>query len=91
MTAVDALWHLLNAVAAPFGLAFLSVGLCWWMGWPQGVRRSVFGHLIAAYAASSLAYLGTWLWQGTEGTMSGYGMMVAACALAIWVRTLVGR
>ena len=89
MTPLDALWHLLNAVAAPFGLALLSA-VAVKLLWRQAAAGfSVLSLLIWAYAAAVSGHVAAWAWTGAEGSMTGYGLMVAATAVALWLRLFI--
>ena len=47
--------------------------------------------LMWAYLAALLAYVGAWAYTGAEGSMLGYGLMVSATAVALWLRAFVWR
>jgi hypothetical protein len=87
MTPADAAWHLLNALAAPFWVAVLSV-LAVKLVW----RRSLAHHacaralLLWAYTAALAAHAAAWAYTGVEGSMLGYAGMVVATAWALWLR-----
>ncbi|NBQ91290.1 MAG: hypothetical protein EBS47_11230 [Betaproteobacteria bacterium] len=89
MTPSDAAWHLVNAAAAPFWVALLSVlGLkLLWRG--PTVGRGWAALLPWAYLAALAAHVGAWAYWGAEGTMAGYGLMVLSTALALWVRAFM--
>lgn len=89
MTALDALWHLLNAVAAPFGVSALSAGALKLLWRHASTGRSWLGLTLWGYSAALVAHLGVWAYTGIEGTMTGYALMVAACALALWARAFL--
>ncbi len=87
MTLWDAAWHLLNALAAPFWVALLSVWavkLMW--------RRELAGRVGAstllgwAYLAALLAHVGAWAYSGVEGSQWGYAGTVVATAVSLWFR-----
>jgi hypothetical protein len=42
-----------------------------------------------AYLAALLAYVGTWAYNGVEGSMWGNAFTVTATALAIWLRAFL--
>ena len=86
MSPLDATWHLLNALAAPFGVALITVLLVKLLWRSASAHRSGLGLLAAAYSAALVAHLGAWAWTGVEGTMLGYGLMVAATAAVLWWR-----
>lgn len=80
MTVDQALWHGLQALWAPTGLAVLMSLLLKLPG-PWGARplswRRVFGWSLCMNCA---AYGAAWIVTGHEGSMAGYGGMVAANA-----------
>ena len=89
MTALDAIWHVLNAMAAPLGLALLSAGAVKLL-WRQAcLGRSWAGLTAWGAVAGLMAHTGNWAYFGVEGTMLGYALMVVACALALWFRVFV--
>jgi len=85
MDAVQQMWHGVNLLLLPCGLAAIHASICkllwrrelgavsWWRlaGW-CGVAAAVAG---AAGAA----------WTGHDGSMLGYGAMVVALAAATWL------
>jgi hypothetical protein len=87
----DAFWHVLNffAPAAFTGaLAAAVVKLLW--------RRELAGAgwlRLAGWsaAAGALALAGALVGFGRDGTMAGYGLMTAACALALWWAAFLRR
>ncbi len=87
MTPADAAWHLLNALAAPFGVAVLSV-LALWLLWRRSVARraSAVALFLWAYMAGLAAHAAAWAYTGVEGSMLGYAGMVVATACALWLR-----
>lgn len=87
MTPWDAAWHLLNALAAPFWVALLSVGALKLL-WRRALagRASALALLGWAYPAALLAHTGAWAYWGAEGSQWGYAGMVVATALALWFR-----
>ena len=91
MTPLDAAWHLLNALAAPFGVALLSVlgmKLLW-----RADTQAVSGRTLLwwAYLAALSAHAGAWAYTGAEGSMLGYALMAAAIAGALWLRGFIWR
>jgi hypothetical protein len=89
MTAVEALWHLLNALAAPFGLAVLSTAAVKLL-WRQATAGRLWpGLFLWAYLPAVVAHLGTWSYVGAEGSMMGYVLMVAACSVGLWLRVFI--
>lgn len=84
MSALDALWHLLNffAPAAVAGVvAAWMAKLLWWRD-----LKGVSGWRMAAWASSSsgLVLIAGLLWTGQDGKMLTYGAMVLTCAVALW-------
>lgn len=89
MTAVEALWHLLNALAAPFGLAALSVAAVKLLWRQASAGRPWTVLLLWAYLPAVVAHLGAWSYVGAEGSMLGYALMVAACSVGLWLRVFI--
>lgn len=91
MTPLDSAWHLLNALAAPFGVALLSVvGFkLFWRAQAPGTSTAAL--LVWSYLAALLAYAGAWAYTGAEGSMLGYALMVASIAVALWLRGFILR
>ena len=86
MTPLDATWHILNALAAPFWVAALAVAGLKWL-WRHDTSHLGWIHLLGwAYGAALTAYGGAWTYLGAEGTMVGYALMVGATAVALWLR-----
>ncbi len=89
MTALDAIWHVLNAMAAPLGLAILSAGAVKLL-WRQACVGRSWAVLTGWGSVAALtAHIGTWAYLDVEGTMLGYALMVLACAMALWFRVFV--
>ncbi len=83
---MDALWHMLNALALPFGVAaFSALGarLLWRSSAAACGLLSLLGW---AYMPAVVAHAVAWAVVGAEGTMIGYAVMVSATALGLWCR-----
>ena len=84
----DALWHLINFFGPAVGVGLISAGLCklvWW----RALRTVAYRRLaLWAVAAGALALVAGLALFGRDGRMATYGMLVAACALALWWRGL---
>ncbi len=92
MTALDALWHVLNAVAAPIGVSALSIAALKLLWRQESRRRSVIDLLGWSSTAATATHLGAWAIVGAEGSMAGYAAMVCAVAFSLWLRVFaVGR
>lgn len=89
MTAVDALWHLLNAVAAPFGLAALSAAIVKVLWRQATTRRPLVVLFLWSYLPAMAAHLGMWSYMGSEGSLLGYSLMVTAGAVGLWLRVFI--
>jgi hypothetical protein len=89
MDPANAAWHVLNALALPLGVSALSVLAVklLWRGQTQGTRA--LSLWLWAYLAALLAYVGTWAYNGVEGSMWGNALTVTATALAIWLRAFL--
>jgi hypothetical protein len=84
MSPLDALWHLLGLFMPAVGTGLLAAGaakLLWRaelgrIGWLRLARWPV--------AAGALALLAGLVVFGRDGRMATYGLMLLACALALW-------
>jgi hypothetical protein len=84
MGPLDATWHLLNFFAPALGVAVVASLLAklLWRGELRAVplKRLV----IAGSAAGAIALVASLVAFGRDGRMAGHGMLVAACAAALW-------
>lgn len=84
MGLLDAVWHLLNFFAPAFGVGLIAAGLAK-LVWFRLLRGASWLRLgLWAGAAGALALLAALVVFGRDGKMAGYGMMITACALALW-------
>lgn len=91
MTALDAWWHLLNAVAAPLAVALLG-SLAVRLLWPYSSGQvSVVGLTLLACIAALAAHITAWAFFGVEGTMVGHAAVVVVVALVLWIRVFLLR
>ena len=91
MSALDVLWHLLNLLAVPIGLAALSAAMAKALWRRELAGRSWWTLSSVSSAAALIAHLGAWAFTGREGSMLGYGAMVAATALSLWALGFLRR
>ena len=89
MGPLDATWHLLNALAAPLGIALIASAAVRLIWRHASAHRSFPGLAAVSYVAAATAHFGAWAWTGVEGSMLGYGLIVAATALALWWRVFL--
>lgn len=89
MGPIDALWHLLNFVAPALAVGALAAGLAKLL-WRRELAGAPWTRLAAwAAAAGVIALVAALLLFGRDGTVAGYALLVAACALALWWRGFV--
>lgn len=89
MTLANAVWHLLNALAAPFWVALLASGSAKLLWRREAAHCSWWKLCTWAYIPGFLAYLGLWAWEGAEGSIKAYACMVSTMGLALWWRLFV--
>jgi hypothetical protein len=80
----DALWHLVGLLLPALTTGGLAAGAAklWWRA---ELRRTGWLRLaLWASAAAALASLGGLVAFGRDGRMATYGLMVLACAAALW-------
>lgn len=83
MGPLDAIWHLLNFFAPAVGVGVVTpllAGLLW--------RRSLRGGLVRLILwttlGGALGLVAALVLFGRDGRMAGYGLLVAAAAVALW-------
>lgn len=85
MDALQQLWHLLNLLLPPVGLAALYAAACKVL-WRRRLARIGWWRLTAWCAlAAEAAHLGGFAWTGRDGAMWTYGAVVVALALTTWL------
>lgn len=85
MSPVQQFWHALNLVAPALLSAVIAASLAK-LVWRRDLAASGWLWLCSwAIAGGVLALLGGLVVTGRDGTMAGYGAMVGAIALAIWL------
>jgi hypothetical protein len=88
MGPIDALWHLLNFFGPAIGVGLIAAGLCklvWW----RSLKTVAFGGLaLWAMTAGAVALVAGLVAFGRDGRMATYGLLVVACATALWWRGL---
>ena len=89
MTALDGFWHLLNALAAPAGLALISALLVRLLWRTASAHRSLPELFAWSFVAALTAHVAAWVHHGAEGSMLGYAGMVVSVALALWCRVFL--
>jgi hypothetical protein len=88
MGPLDALWHLLNFFGPAIGMGMIASALCKLLWW-KALRAVAFRQLaVWAVAAGALALLAGLVAFGRDGRMATYGLLVLACAAALWWRGL---
>jgi hypothetical protein len=84
MGPLDAIWHVLNFFGPAFGVGLIAAALCklvWWSGLRGVSYRRLASWAVAAGAAALLIGV---LVFGRDGRMATYGLLVLACAVALW-------
>ena len=84
MSPLDAFWHLLGLFLPALGTGLLAAGAAKLL-WRAELRR--IGWLRLArwpVAAGALALAAGLVIFGRDGRMATYGLMLLACALALW-------
>jgi hypothetical protein len=89
MGPIDSLWHLLNFVAPALAVgALLAAGAK--LIWRRELAAARFLRLAMwASAGGVTALVVALLLFGRDGTVAGYALLVAACALALWWRGFI--
>ena len=85
MDALQQLWHLLNLLLPPWGLAALHCALCKLL-WRRDLAQLSWLRLtVWCGLAAEAAHLGGLVWTGRDGAMLTYGAIVLALALSTWI------
>ena len=84
MGPIDALWHVLNFFGPAIGVGLIASGLCKLL-WRRSLRAVTFRRLaLWAVAAGAVALVAGLALFGRDGRMATYGLLVMACATALW-------
>ena len=84
MGPLDGLWHLFNFFAPALAVAFVAASLAKLL-WRQGLSGVPWLRLVSWTAAAGIgASIAALVVIGRDGTMAGYGLLVAASAVALW-------
>lgn len=90
MGPIDAAWHLLNFFAPAVGVGLITAALAK-LVWFRVLRGASWWRLgLWASAACAVALVAALVIFGRDGKMAGYGLMLAACAAALWWTGLRG-
>jgi hypothetical protein len=89
MTPLDAFWHLINALAVPFGVALFASCAVKGLWYRQTAGTAWWAMTMWAYVPGLVAYIGAWAYAGVEGTMLGYALLVGAAALGLWAKAFL--
>jgi hypothetical protein len=85
MDAVQQVWHAVNLLLLPCGLAAIHASICKLVWWRE-LGRVGWWRLALWCAAAALAVdLGGLAWTGHDGSMWTYGAMIVALALTTWL------
>jgi hypothetical protein len=85
MDALQQLWHLLNLLLPPLGLAALHAAVCKLL-WHRELAALGWFRLTAWCALAAVAAnLGGLVWTGHDGAMLTYGAIVVALAITSWL------
>lgn len=84
MGPLDALWHLLNFAYPALGVALAGTLLARLL-WRRELKGASPRRMVAWAAVAGLLALVAGLFVfGRDGKMATYGLLVLACALALW-------
>lgn len=84
MTASTSLWHLLNFCAPAAFLALLLVLARWLFARKAAPLLPWYGQLALHFLVGSAALFIAMLWQGRDGSLLGYALLVLALASSQW-------
>ncbi len=91
MGLLDTLWHLLNFFAPAIGVGAIASVLAK-LFWRADLAAVPLARLFKASAgAGAVMLLISLVLFGRDGTMAGYGLLVLACAAALWWAGFVRR
>jgi hypothetical protein len=84
MGPIDALWHVLNFFGPAIGVGLIASGLCKLLWW-RSLRTVPFrGLALWSIASGAVALVAGLALFGRDGRMATYGLLVMACATALW-------
>jgi hypothetical protein len=84
MDALQQIWHGVNVLLLPFGVAAIHSALCK-LFWRHALADVSWWRLSAWCGATALAaHLAGWAWTGRDGAMLTYGAMTLTLALTTW-------
>ena len=84
MSPLDALWHLVGLFLPALGTGLLAAGAAKLL-WRAELRRIGWLRLAGwPVAAGAMALAAGLVLFGRDGRMATYGLMLLACALALW-------
>jgi hypothetical protein len=89
MDALQQVWHWVNWLLAPCGLAVIHASICKLL-WRRALVAVAWGRLAAWCVLAALAadFAGL-LWTGHDGAMLTYGAIVVALAVTTWLVAFV--
>ncbi len=85
MPAIDSLWHLLNFCAPAAFLAVLLVLARWVFARKQPALLPWYGQLALHFLLGCATLFAALLWQGRDGSLLGYALLVVVLASSQWV------
>lgn len=85
MSASASLWHLLNFCAPAAFLAVLLVLARWVFARQAAPLLPWYGQLALHFLVGCAALFVALLWQGRDGSLMGYALLVMALATSQWV------
>lgn len=84
MTASTSLWHLLNFCAPAAFLALLLVLARWVFARKATPLLPWYAQLALHFLVGCAALFAALLWQGRDGSLAGYALLVLAMASSQW-------
>lgn len=85
MPAIDSLWHLLNFCAPAAFLAVLLVLGRWIFARKAPALLPWYGQLALHFVVGCAALFVALVWQGRDGSVMGYALLVLALATSQWL------
>lgn len=85
MDGLQQVWHWVNLLLAPCGLAAIHAAICKLL-WRRELAGVTWWRLVAWCAVAAVAVdLAGFVWAGHDGAMLTYGVMVVALVITTWL------
>ena len=85
MPPINSLWHLLNFCAPAAALALLLVLSRWVFARKAPALLPWYGQLALHFLVGCVALFVALVWQGRDGSLAGYALLVLALATSQWL------